>query len=155
MHHKIYQRIPVLMIEDIFNQFSFWRTTIACQSRWTKIMFLSYNAKLSHLHQDNLTHRKKYITGVIRKTLDNITQDDITKVCQEVLKPVAELTHKTKDQGCFSNNIYGKMKLVKNYSYQVYLIWIIHTECIWFDIWCCTTKLFTFHTSNSKGWRRI
>ena len=78
----------------------------------------------------------KSITGVSRKTPDNITQDDITKVCQEVLKPVAELTHKTKDQECFYDNFYGKRKLVNtnsqklfipivfdlNYSYQVYLI---------------------------------
>ena len=82
-------------------------------------MFLSYNAKLSHLHQDNLTHRKKYIRGAIRKTLDNIMQDDITKVCQEVLKPVAELTHKTKDQECFYDNFYGKRKLVNINSQEL------------------------------------
>ena len=155
VHHKIYQRIPVLMMEDIFNQFSFWRTIIACQSQWTKIPVLSYNANLRHHHQDNLTHRKKPITGVIQKTLENITQNDITKVCQEVLKPVAELTNKTKDQECLYDNFYIKIELVNINSQEFFItsVFDLNYSCrlYWFDIiWCCATKLFTFHSSNHR-----
>ena len=102
VHYKNYQCIPVLIIEDVFNQFSFWRTTTACQSRWTKFLFLSYNANLRHHRQDNLTHQKSVLQEFLEKNLDNITQDDITKVCQEVRKPVAELTHKTRTKSVFT-----------------------------------------------------
>ena len=115
VHYKNYQCIPLLIIKVVFNQFSLWRTTTACQSRWTKILFLSYNANLRHLHRDNLTHRKKvYNKSFLKKNLDNITQDDITKVCQEVRKPVAE-------QECFYNNFYGIMKLVNIYSQELFI----------------------------------
>ena len=68
-----------------------------------KSFFLSYNANLRHHHQDNLTHRKKSVLQeFLKKNLDNITQDDITKVCQEVRKPVAELTHKTRTKNGFT-----------------------------------------------------
>ena len=57
---------------------------------------------------------EKVLQKFLQIISDNITQDDITKVCQEVLRPVTELAHKTTQQEYFHNKVYDKSCLMPN-----------------------------------------
>ena len=92
-----------------FNQISFWKTTISIQH------------KAGPLPLGQFYKPEKILQEFLKKPLHDIPQDDIKNVCHEVLKQVAELSHKTKDQQCFYDNLNGKKKLVNINSQELFI----------------------------------
>ena len=54
---------------------------------------------------------KKVLQKFLEKTPESITQDDITEVGQQVLKPLTERSHKSEHQKHFYKKLFGKRKL--------------------------------------------